>query len=56
MLAVSDLDDAAARVRAAGLRLTPEAPIPEEHQPEIKKPPGRKGKKPLTKKQLGSRS
>ena len=46
----------AAPVQHIGKILVVYQPNPEAHQIEIKKMPRHKGKKPLTKKQLGSRS
>jgi len=46
----------AAPVQHIGKVLVVYQPNPEAHQIEIKKMPRHKGKKPLTKKQLGSRS
>ena len=46
----------AAPVQHIGKILVVYRPNPEAHLPEIKKAPARKGRKPLTKKQLGSRT
>jgi putative YhbY family RNA-binding protein len=46
----------AAPVQHIGKMLVVYQPNPDAHQIEIKKMPRHKGKKPLTKKQLGSRS